>query len=276
VKKQIDNCNSAAEENDKSFSRKIKKSRYYYKSTEFQVSQKSLLEKSVFTVGRHEACILLIRPAVYCKLSPQLIIFRLLNFPFINCLCLFLAGFCSWTIQENSTIWARPVKIRKYDIFFWEKTKLVIWIPTCQVKKAVSIHNHFEGNGKDKDDIQSVSESRIQPELDGQHQVQIIVTRALSCSPPATLRPELLDVRPFFTRVYIRTTRVYHLLCCCCCCCSCWDISQNTAVYTKLVSFHHAFSILPGPHAGTLSSKRNYPPPPWMKVLPGTRPRKFA
>jgi hypothetical protein len=48
----------------------------------------------------------------------------------------------------------------------------------------------------------------------------------------------------FFTRVYVRTTRVYHLLCCCSCCCSCWDISQNTAVYTKLVPFHHAFSIL--------------------------------
>jgi hypothetical protein len=93
---------------------------------------------------------------------------------------------------------ARPVKIRKYNIFFGEKTKLVIWILTCQVKKAVSIRNHLEGNCKDKDDILSVSESRIQPELDGQHQVQIIVTQALSCSPPATLRPELLDVRLFF------------------------------------------------------------------------------
>jgi hypothetical protein len=51
-----------------------------------------------------------------------------------------------------------------------------------------------------------------------------------------------------FTRVYVRTTRVYYLLCCCCCssCCSSWDISQNTAVYTKLVPFHHAFSILQG------------------------------
>jgi hypothetical protein len=54
-------------------------------------------------------------------------------------------------------------------------------------------------------------------------------------------RPYLYQL---FTRVYVRTTRVYHLLCCCCCCCSCWDISQNTAVYTKLVPFHHAFSIL--------------------------------
>jgi hypothetical protein len=50
-----------------------------------------------------------------------------------------------------------------------------------------------------------------------------------------------------FTRVYVRTTRVYYLLCCCCSSsssCSSWDISQNTAVYTKLVPFHHAFSIL--------------------------------
>jgi hypothetical protein len=52
--------------------------------------------------------------------------------------------------------------------------------------------------------------------------------------------------KPFVTRVYVRTTRVYHLLCCwsCSCSCSSWDISQNTAVYTKLVPFHHGFSIL--------------------------------
>jgi hypothetical protein len=53
------------------------------------------------------------------------------------------------------------------------------------------------------------------------------------------------DKKSIFTRVYVRTTRVYHLLCCCwSCSCSSWDISQNTAVYTKLVPFHHAFSIL--------------------------------
>jgi hypothetical protein len=39
-----------------------------------------------------------------------------------------------------------------------------------------------------------------------------------------------------FTRVYVRATRVYHLLCCCCSSCSSWDISQNTAVYVYNIS----------------------------------------
>jgi hypothetical protein len=72
----------------------------------------------------------------------------------------------------------------------------------------------------------------------------------------------------FFTRVYVRTTRVYYLLCCCCSSCSCGHINQNTALlsnFTMLSAFCTTACSL---------ARQPFPRQPCPAALPGSLARQ--
>jgi hypothetical protein len=77
-----------------------------------------------------------------------------------------------------------------------------------------------------------------------------------------------------FTRVYVRTTRVYHLLCCCCSsscssCCSCGHINQNTAFLSNFTMLSAYYCIQPCPAALRALARQ-----PCPAALPGSLARQ--